>query len=101
MSKGKVKTKLKDPLQGTAISGKFHHQIPNSFATRSKNPKAKPNWGIIPARPQLGVSFYSTLFYVTLLYFSLLYFTLLDFALLYLALLALLALLGLSLRCVA
>jgi len=45
MSKGKVKTKLKDPLQGTAISRKFHHQIPNSFATRSKNPKAKPNWG--------------------------------------------------------
>ena len=39
--------KLKDPLQGTAISRKFVHQIPNSFATRSKNPKAKPNWGII------------------------------------------------------
>ena len=36
--------KLKDPLQGTAISRKFQHQILNSFATRSKNPKAKPNW---------------------------------------------------------
>ena len=82
MSKGKVKTKLKDPLQGTAISRKFQNQIPNSFATRSKNPKAKPNWGIIPARPQLGISFYSTLFYVTLLYFSLIDFALLCFVLL-------------------
>ena len=47
MSKGKVKTKLKDPLQGSAISRNFQNQIPNSFATRSKNPKAKPNWGKI------------------------------------------------------
>ncbi len=56
MSKGKVKTKLKDPLQGTAISRKFHHQIPNSFATRSKNPKAKPNWGICPPGCNLSES---------------------------------------------
>jgi hypothetical protein len=60
MSKGKVKTKLKDPLQGTAISRKFVHQIPDSFATRSKNPKAKPNWGkkytpvAYPVRVQRG-----------------------------------------------
>ena len=37
---------------------------------------------IIPARPQLGISFYSTLFYVTLLYFSLIDFALLCFVLL-------------------
>ena len=36
---------FKDPLQGTAISRNFVHQLLNSFATISKNPKAKPNWG--------------------------------------------------------